>query len=292
MTNLPLVSIILPVYNGAKHIHKSINSILSQDYKNIELIIVNDCSTDETLNIINSFAQNDSRINIISNTSNLKLPGTLNVGFANANGLYLTWTSDDNMYKPNAITTMVSALSSNPDADMVYSNYTNIDSNDKEISFGNLSDNPDSLITGNCCGACFLYSKKIAKLVGEYDATLFLAEDYDYWIRIHSIGKIIHINDNLYYYRRHADSLTETKKDKINIQTYKALEKNFFHLYATAKDNHAENAFFDHLLQRAGKEMKNIVTNRIRIIKPTYFIFLKFHNNKAKLFSHFHKTKQ
>lgn len=291
MADFPLVSIILPVYNGAEHIHKSINSILSQDYKNIELIIVNDCSTDNTLNIINTYAEKDSRISIVSNLENLKLPRTLNVGFANAKGVYLTWTSDDNMYKPNAISTMVAALTTNKGTDMVYSNYTNIDSQDNEISIGNLPNNPNSIISGNCCGACFLYSKEIANRVGEYDPNLFLAEDYDYWIRIHSVGKIIHINDNLYYYRRHSNSLTETKKEKINNQTYKALEKNFFHLYSIAKLNHTENDFFDHLIRRAGKEMEDAVKSKIRVLKPSYFTFYKFRFLKSKLLSHFHHNK-
>ena len=107
------VSIILPVYDGQKHITNAINSILNQTYSNWELIIVNDCSTDNTLQIAEKFAQTDSRIKVYSNERNLKLPMTLNAGFRHATGDYFTWTSDDNMFKPEAIEVLVDYLEKN-----------------------------------------------------------------------------------------------------------------------------------------------------------------------------------
>ena len=90
-----LISIVLPVYNGEQYIDKAVESIIGQTYKNWELILVNDCSTDHTLEILEEYAGKDVRIRIINNTHNLKLPASLNVGFENAKGRYLTWTSDD-----------------------------------------------------------------------------------------------------------------------------------------------------------------------------------------------------
>ena len=84
-----------PVYNGANHIADSINSIINQTYQNWELIVVNDCSTDNTLEICSELSEKDSRIRVISNKKNLKLPNTLNAGFDAATGDYYTWTSDD-----------------------------------------------------------------------------------------------------------------------------------------------------------------------------------------------------
>ena len=74
---MALVSIVLPTYNGSKYISQSIESVLNQTFKDFELIIVNDCSTDDTLSICNQYQEKDPRIKIISNPENKKLPETL-----------------------------------------------------------------------------------------------------------------------------------------------------------------------------------------------------------------------
>lgn len=244
------VSIVLPVYNGEDYVAESINSVIEQTYNNWELIIVNDCSTDNTLRICQSIAKDDPRIRIISNKENQKLPNSLNVGFREATGEYYTWTSDDNIYMPSAIASLVDVLEQNTDAIMVYSDYSIIDDEGNIQSVVNLQD-PQYIVAGNVCGACFLYTAEIAKEVGEYDDTLFLAEDYDYWMRIYRHGRIVHINDNLYFYRRHSNSLTEKKKAFIQEQTYKALEKNFLPLYYEARKNGLTYRLFDNICIRA-----------------------------------------
>ena len=72
-----LVSIVLPTYNGEKYLADSIESVISQTYKNWELIIINDCSTDKTLEIAQSYAAKDNRIKVYSNDENLKVPKSL-----------------------------------------------------------------------------------------------------------------------------------------------------------------------------------------------------------------------
>lgn len=247
------VSIVLPVYNGELYVENSILSIKKQTYNNWELIIVNDCSTDRTVEIIERCAKQDPRIKIINNAVNLKLPATLNIGFRNAEGQYYTWTSDDNLYKENAIEKMVETLKAAPDYDMVYANYSNIDADNNTISDERL-DRPCGLVAGNVIGSCFLYTNRIAEQVGAYDVNLFLAEDYDYWIRIWREGKILHIEDNLYYYRCHAGSLTETRKQWIDMQTYRVLEKHFLFLYSAAKTKKERYSLFDHMVCRMGED--------------------------------------
>lgn len=261
------VSIVLPVYNGADHIPDSIESIVAQTYQNWELIIVNDCSTDDTLSICEKYAMKDNRIRVISNPVNLKLPNTLNAGFDVATGDYYTWTSDDNMYRPKAIEVLVRTLRQNPELVMVYSDYTNIDAESNFLDEVKLQD-PQYIVVGNVCGACFLYTAEVAKKVGRYDANLFLAEDYDYWMRIYRYGRIQHITDDLYLYRRHAGSLTETRKASIQEQTYKAIEKNFLPLYTAAERNGFTFAFFDQMIKRGQanekevKDMLNVVNGK------------------------------
>ena len=96
----PKISIVLPCYNGAKMLGNAIESIINQTLQNWELIIVNDCSTDNTLQVAQSFAEKDNRIKVITNEYNSKLPASLNNGFRQAQGEYWTWTSDDNLLLP------------------------------------------------------------------------------------------------------------------------------------------------------------------------------------------------
>src|ERR1017187_1387375 len=102
----PVISIVLPTYNGSKYIRTSIDSCLHQTFPNFELIIVNDCSTDDTASIVEEYVAKDDRIKIIHNIQNKKLPLSLNKGFEIAKGKYFTWTSDDNYYAPHALQTL------------------------------------------------------------------------------------------------------------------------------------------------------------------------------------------
>ena len=131
MSEKRLVSVVLPVYNGEDMLARSIESVLGQTYKNLELIIVNDCSTDNTAKIIEKYSSLDPRIKVVNNSVNLKLPRSLNAGFDNASGYYYTWTSHDNMYKDNAISVMVETLEAKPEFDMVYADSSAIDVNEK-----------------------------------------------------------------------------------------------------------------------------------------------------------------
>lgn len=121
------VSVVMPVYNGEKYLKQSIESVIQQSYKDWELIIVNDCSTDRSRDIMQSYVEVDSRIRIVDNSNNLKLPMSLNAGFREARGEYLTWTSDDNLYKVNALEELVGYLENNPEIGLVYSDMDYVD---------------------------------------------------------------------------------------------------------------------------------------------------------------------
>src|SRR5262245_61923913 len=95
----PSVSIVLPTYNGSRFLAESIQSCLDQTYPDFELIIVDDCSTDVTPAIIAEFSARDSRVHTVRHEKNKKLPGALNTGMALSRGRFLTWTSDDNLYR-------------------------------------------------------------------------------------------------------------------------------------------------------------------------------------------------
>lgn len=211
------VTIILPTYNGKDYIKDSILSILEQSYDNWELIIVNDCSTDATKEIIENFAKQEKRIKIINNATNLKLPASLNVGFKHASGEYYTWTSDDNIFKKDAIKFMVNYLEEYCDTDMISCNFDVIDENGIFISEFEEKNKRTALELAfkNNIGACFMYRKTIAEIIGKYDENTFCVEDYDYWCRIALIGKIDYSSKNFYKYRLNPNSLSATKSETV-----------------------------------------------------------------------------
>ncbi len=205
----PLVSIVLPTYNGSKYLATSIESCLTQTCSNFELIVVDDCSTDATPDIIKSFAAKDSRIIYIRNEKNKKLPQSLNIGFEKARGRYFTWTSDDNYYAPGAIDKMLKTLENNPAAGLVYCNYTTIDDDGKITGKMIFHDVNESMVKWLGCGACFLYKAELHSQLNGYDMSAFLIEDYDFFIRALTKTKFHYLPDtDLYFYRLHAGSLT------------------------------------------------------------------------------------
>lgn len=215
---MPKISIILPVYNGSKYICESLDSIVNQTYEDWELIIVNDCSTDNTLSVVEEYMLRDERIKVITNDENQKLPKSLNIGFRLAKGEYLTWTSDDNMFYESALQTMVDYLDVKTEYSMVCTDYECINSKGKVIN--TVADFDElKLLYRNCVGACFLYRREVLDEIGEYDPSLFLIEDYDYWFRIVQSGrKIGRISEVLYKYRVHDMSLTSLQLNKVQLR--------------------------------------------------------------------------
>ena len=241
------ISVVLPTYNGAEFIGRSIESVLAQSYENWELIIVNDCSTDNTKEVIETYLPRDSRIRLISNETNKKLPASLNVGFDAAEGQLFTWTSDDNAYHNDAFSVMVDVMNGDSSIDMVYADCNITDLTGNFIEYLR-AESPEKLKYGSVIGACFLYKRSLAEKIGKYDTQLFLAEDYDYWIRAYLNGKLCHIEKILYDYGRHDNNLTATRKNEILKATYNVKNKHFDELLSTCKNQEERNDFFDQML--------------------------------------------
>lgn len=113
----PLISVILPVYNGENYLDKAIESILKQTYTNFELIIINDGSFDNTENIILSY--NDKRIRYIKNEKNLKLIKTLNKGISLAKGLYISRMDADDIAIENLFQKQIETFTKDDTVDIV-----------------------------------------------------------------------------------------------------------------------------------------------------------------------------
>jgi len=234
--NKKKVSLILPTYNRSEFLPTAIESCISQSYAELELIIVDDGSTDSTREVIKEYLY-DERISYYWKP-NGGLPAALNFGLDRVTGDYITWTSDDNFFKENAIEKLVNVLNEVATPAFVYSNMSYINEAGNEISFMD-SNCQNRIYMHNYIGASFLYDYKVFKEVGYYDQTLKLVEDYDYWIRIYENFPMIHLNENLYSYRIHKNSLSSTKAIEVQNMFNQLYEKNqvYFKLLADIQEN-------------------------------------------------------
>ncbi len=228
-----LVSVVLPVFNQAQWLPVAVESVLSQTYPAIQLIIVDDGSTDETPRVLEGYA-GQRGIKMVRQ-SNQKLPGALNEGFRHAQGEYYTWISADNQMLPEQIGEQVSFLRSHPEVEFVYADEEIMDASGaafRESGWcSEFQDPSDSAIVhwprdpgrlnftpSNYIGACVLYRAWVGRIIGPYIPELCMVEDYDYWMRINALFRIAFIGKDapLYRYRLHASSLT-ARHDELGI---------------------------------------------------------------------------
>ncbi len=226
-----MVSIILPVYNGADYVAEAIESVLHQTYANYELVVVDDGSTDATPEIVETYARSDPRIRVI-HQPNLRLPAALNTGHQAARGEYITWISADNHLKTEFLEKMVACLGRHPDWDMTYANIDLIGADgapmrgsDWYVGYQNPpgsehialpSDRFElNVVANNYLGAAFLYRNRVNFSLGDYSRQRFGMEDYDYWMRVNALLTLRHadLTESLYEYRFHSTSLTSRDEE-------------------------------------------------------------------------------
>ena len=225
MSFQPLVSIIIPVYNGSNFVREAIDSALSQTYKNIEIIVVNDGSKDDgaTEQIVLSYGE---KVRYIYK-ENGGVSTALNTGINNMNGEYFSWLSHDDLYAPDKIEKEIAALSKCEDkSTLVYcrSNKINKDSKcissaktNKHIKFG-FNEWHKALNVmlryGSYNGCALLIPKKAFDMSGGFDESLRYCQDAKMWALIFLNGfNLIYISDVCCSNRIHNGQLTQTGKE-------------------------------------------------------------------------------
>lgn len=227
----PLVSVLLPVYNGEAYLAESIQSILDQTFANFELLILNDGSKDRSLEIIQGFK--DSRIKVINNPQNLGLIATLNKGLVEARGQFVARMDADDKAFPERFKIQYEYLSGHPEVAVVGTWAQVIDKDGKfiklhrnpldhyaimyELMFGNTITHPSIMMR-----------KDVVISVGGYDKNWQHAEDYDLYSRLVHRHKLANIGQPLLYYRQHGTSVTGTDSSQeiIRENTYKIMKRN------------------------------------------------------------------
>lgn len=134
LSDHPLVSVLMPVYNVSRYIKEALDSILNQSYSNLEIVVVDDCSTDDTLQIVSEMALNDFRIKVYENKVNIKIAKTLNIAYEKSNGDYILRMDGDDISDCHRIEIKLNFLKENPEIDIVGCSINTIRENGSFVS--------------------------------------------------------------------------------------------------------------------------------------------------------------
>ncbi|MGD9581659.1 MAG: glycosyltransferase [Vampirovibrionia bacterium] len=228
MSQYPLISVIIPVYNTEKYIEQALNSVLDEDYPNKEIVIINDGSTDNTAYVIENWInRHKNDINIIfKSRKNKGVTKTLNELIDISNGEYIVFFGSDDCLKNNGISKRYEYLTQYPDKLMVWADCDVIDSNGNIlftsalVSIGNankkllLSD--DGLkkymtLNGYSPGATLMAKKKVYEMLGKYDESLH-TEDWVYLIKACAYNVLGYVDETVASYRLHKSNTCYSEK--------------------------------------------------------------------------------
>lgn len=216
-----LVSVVMPVYNGALYLRKAIDSILSQTHTNFELIIINDGSTDNSEQIIQSYT--DERIVYLKNELNSRICVTLNRGLEIAKGKYIARMDCDDISVPNRLTVQVDFMESHPEIGICGSNVIIFGREFQRIT--DMVQNSDLCAAGLIFNPCFahptvMWRKDImVKYNLRYDEYYCGLEDFMMWWRFAEVTKLANIPQPLLKYRIHENQETQRRSEQVILRS-------------------------------------------------------------------------
>jgi glycosyltransferase involved in cell wall biosynthesis len=219
--NAPAISVLIPTFNYSRYLPEAIESVLSQDFPDFELIIADDCSSDDTAEVVKPYCQRDSRIQFIAHPANMGMVNNWNYCLERAQGEYIKFIfGDDKLCGPNALGRMLAMLKSDPAATLAASARVILDENSKVVNlWRNL---PEGSHDGRkIIKACLM--KNGQNLVGEPSVVLFRKADarrgfntayrqivdVEMWFHLLEKGNLVYTREPLCAFRCHAKQQTE-----------------------------------------------------------------------------------
>ena len=217
----PLVSVIMPVYNCAAFVREAIDSVLSQDYENLELIVVDDGSEDETTNIVRTYG---SRVHLLSQ-ENAGPAAARNRAIQRANGEYLAFLDGDDYWLPGKLSAQMAYLTQNAECYFVFGRFVRwLEAEDGSFDTPEavLRTIPSAGIDAEFSGSIYtkllldnivhiitvVIHRSVYERVGGFDESLRTGEDYDFWLRVSRSFSAHRLARDVALYRIHSTSTT------------------------------------------------------------------------------------
>ena len=223
---MPLVSVIMSVYNGEEFLKRAMDSILTQTFTNFEFIIIDDGSSDNSLNILEEYAKNDNRIKIVSQ-KNIGLTKSLNIGIKLASGKYIARQDADDVSLSQRLEKQVDFLEKNEDIVLLGTNQYEIDG--EVIYTGKYFDietiNKIVYLYNPIVHTSAMFRRDFCVDISLYDESFTTSQDFEAWMRLAKFGKIAMLDDILVKRYIGNESITATKKYKQVYNGYRARKK-------------------------------------------------------------------
>ena len=213
--SLPLVSIIIPTCDGARFVRETINSALSQTYEDIEVIVVDDGSRDETVAITSSF--DDPRLTVITLTEpSGHAARPRNMGAVASKGSLIAPLDHDDLAHPERVARQVEHFARDPQLVLIGAQGVRIDGAGIEIGPWSVPTGEDRVVKALRWGCPFIHSATMFRReafdeVGGYDERPVMAQDHALWLRLAGIGGVDNLPDVLCSYRIHPTQITQSK---------------------------------------------------------------------------------
>jgi len=219
--NKPLISVVMPAYNAEKYIGQTIECILNQTYDNIELLIADDASKDNTRQIIGSYT--DSRIKTYHNNTNQGYLKTCNKLFEKASGDYIAFQDADDLSTPDRLEIQLQMLQSDATLGAVGSNQTAIDTENNEMFCSHYPLKHEDILRDipgyfPVIPNSYLFKREVYNSIGGYNVYFdrMGAEDYYWTYLIMEKFKLVNLQQPMYFYRYNPNSITGDRSDNLN----------------------------------------------------------------------------
>lgn len=215
MENMPLISVVMPLYNAEKFIEKAVKSVEKQSYRNFEIIIIDDCSSDNSLKIALELAEENENIKVLTNESNMGVSKTRNRGIKEAKGEYIALLDSDDVWNEDKLEKQVSLLLNN-DAQIAYCSYGFINENDQQIKKPFIvpeRTNFNKMLIKSVISCSTALIKADLLKENPFDPNYY-HEDYVLWMQLLKNGaKAVGDSSVLAYYRQVTGSRSSNKKN-------------------------------------------------------------------------------